>query len=300
MVGWLLSETVHSTLSKIVAVEVGHAVTLVFLQQAVKLFFSLLNVTLFPHTKRKPINILEDIPDDPPTRIPYHLLVPLVVGLIRMVGKLLNQTALLTVTMSFINTVSVTGPVFALVQSFVVLNERPALMEVCSLVPIILGLTLSTLNESAYTSTGLLCALGSTGLFNLSNIITKKALRDYNLNVNQLLVYTDTVTLAFLVPMWFYDGSQHWDSVSTSAIITKIVLTGFFSFLHSLFTMHLLASFTALSYAILNVFKRLVLIAGSAIYFGNNVTPLNQLGVFVASGGVLWYSKLKVKEHEKQ
>lgn len=63
--------------------------------------------------------------------------------------------------------------------------------------------------------------------------------------------------------------------------------------------MNLLASFTALSYSVLNVFKRLVIIIGSVLYFGNMVAPLNQLGILIASAGVLYYSKLKVDHQNK-
>jgi hypothetical protein len=63
--------------------------------------------------------------------------------------------------------------------------------------------------------------------------------------------------------------------------------------------MNLLANFTALSYSLLNVFKRLVIITGSVMYFGNTVTPLNQLGIAIASAGVLYYSKLKVDHQNK-
>lgn len=82
-------------------------------------------------------------------------------------------------------------------------------------------------------------------------------------------------------------------------LFSKNVWTGFFSFLHTLLSMNILANFTALSYSVLNVFKRLVIIVGSVLYFGNTVTPLNQLGILIASAGVLYYSKLKVEHQSK-
>lgn len=112
----------------------------------------------------------------------------LIVGIIRLLGKVLNQKALITVTNSFINTVTVcsacwektkagrlyshspitnatkvTGPVFALVLSYVILGERPTRAMVLSILPIVLGLSLSTFTELEFVFIGFICAVFSTG-----------------------------------------------------------------------------------------------------------------------------------------
>jgi len=168
---------------------------------------------------------------------------------------------------------------------------------VLSLIPIVLGLALSSFTEADYTLYGFACALASTGLFNLSNILTKKIIKDTGVQINHLLLLTDTITFIFLIPPWIYHGSENWNRLSEDpTILTKNAWAGFFSFLHALISMNLMDHFTALSYSVLNVFKRLVLIVGSVLYFGNIITPLNQVGIMTASSGVLYYSKVKIDQ----
>jgi len=70
-----------------------------------------------------------------------------------------------------------------------------------------------------------------------------------------------------------------------------IVGVGFFHFLQSVSAISFLAWASSVSYSIANTFKRVFVIILSIIYFGNEVTLLNYLGILLSVLGILLYSR---------
>lgn len=108
--GWLASEIVHSTFAKELAVEVRDPVSLSLVQQTIKLVFSAGNIlfTSWLCSKSKKGDIeAEEIKEHWWPKLVAASGGALFVGIVRLLGKVLNQKALVTVTMSFINTVTV-------------------------------------------------------------------------------------------------------------------------------------------------------------------------------------------------
>jgi hypothetical protein len=104
----------HSTLAKEVAVEVGDPISLSLIQQLIKLACSVSNILVSKLLCSKNDRKEDSDHDDEGERGQEWSKAivaagggALFVGLVRLLGKVLNQTALISVSSSFMNTITV-------------------------------------------------------------------------------------------------------------------------------------------------------------------------------------------------
>ena len=75
-------------------------------------------------------------------------------------------------------------------------------------------------------------------------------------------------------------------------IMFLLFCDGLFNMLHNIFAFTLLSMVTALSYAVANATKRIVIISSSLMLLRNPVSPMNIIGMLTAIFGVLLYNKV--------
>ncbi len=71
-----------------------------------------------------------------------------------------------------------------------------------------------------------------------------------------------------------------------------VMLSGALNFCQNLVTSTLIHKLTALSYAVANCTKRIIIIGASLVALRNPVTPLNLVGMMLAIVGVLGYNRV--------
>eukprot|EP00958_Prasinococcus_capsulatus_P017873 scaffold2045_cov404-Prasinococcus_capsulatus_cf.AAC.66 len=61
---------------------------------------------------------------------------------------------------------------------------------------------------------------------------------------------------------------------------------------------YILSKLSAVTHAVANCLKRVVVIVAAVVFFQHPVSPLNAAGTVMALAGVFWYSQVKVGETE--
>lgn len=84
------------------------------------------------------------------------------------------------------------------------MGEKHGTGVLWTLVPIVFGTTLCTFHEAAFDTVGFSAALGSTLIFTLQNIYSKKLFRDKRLHPLTLLMTTSSISTLLLFPVWLY------------------------------------------------------------------------------------------------
>jgi len=224
------------------------------------------------------------------------------VSIANVIAQVLNQYSLEFITVSFAHTIKSISPIFTMILSFIFLKKRFSGIMMISIFPIIIGVILSSVNELEFSLIGLLTTILSTLLFSGENMYAKVLLGNNKMDEICYLFYSTLVSLVFLIPFWWVsEGYQfivflYGQSQLALEIFLLMVLGGFFGFLQSVSSTTFLSSVSPLTYSITTVLKRVFIIITSILYFGNEVTPLNYLGIMISIGGVLLYNKAKIEK----
>eukprot|EP01097_Dermamoeba_algensis_P002984 TRINITY_DN2195_c0_g1_i1.p2 TRINITY_DN2195_c0_g1~~TRINITY_DN2195_c0_g1_i1.p2 ORF type:complete len:140 (-),score=26.91 TRINITY_DN2195_c0_g1_i1:56-475(-) len=99
-----------------------------------------------------------------------------------------------------------------------------------------------------------------------------------------------------LLPFWLLTELDVFASnvlVENGQLLTKLVLNGTFHFLQVWLAFSAIKHISPITYSIANTFKRVFVIISSLVYFGNPISPLNGVGILLATGGILAYNKAK-------
>uniref|UniRef100_A0AAF5Q4W8 Sugar phosphate transporter domain-containing protein n=1 Tax=Wuchereria bancrofti TaxID=6293 RepID=A0AAF5Q4W8_WUCBA len=118
------------------------------------------------------------------------------------------------VSVSYVQTVKATMPLFAVFSARIVLKERQTKHVYLSLIPIIIGVAIATFTELSFDLGGLLSALLSTGIYSVLNVFVKKVLEGTDIHPLYLLALNSRIAAILLFPVWcFRDGLLLWRGV---------------------------------------------------------------------------------------
>jgi solute carrier family 35 protein E1 len=182
-----------------------------------------------------------------------------------------------------------TSPIFTVILSYVYLREPTTLPVLMTLVPIIVGVTLSTTTELHFSIIGFFSAILSTFIFSCQNVYSKKLFREDRIDWMMLLLYTSGVSFCLMLPFVLLAEVPSLQlNSSLSHLIVLYATNGFCHFMQNILAFFVLSLISPLTYAIANTFKRVFVIVASIIYFQNRVALLNLLGVCIAIVYVLF------------
>ncbi len=118
-----------------------------------------------------------------------------------------THISLLKVPVAYTHTVKALMPFFAVLLTRVVLGTRHSTRIYLSLIPIVVGVLISSLTELAFDLVGLISALVSCVAFSLQSILSKQAMSKYNLDQYNTLQLVSRGALILLVPVWLCVGA---------------------------------------------------------------------------------------------
>jgi len=180
-------------------------------------------------------------------------------------------------------------------------NENYTCELLVSIIPIIGGVILSSLTEINFTLVGFLSALSSAIFFSWQNAFSKKVFRDKELDQVNLLFYTCLCAFCMLLPAWFIlDFQKNYTfllsgeaALTGNALWTLFSLNGLCHFAQNIAAFTFMTRVTPLTYTVFNTFKRIFVILGAILYFGNSIPFFNGVGIILAIGGVALYNRAK-------
>ncbi|KAH7532489.1 phosphoenolpyruvate/phosphate translocator 2, chloroplastic [Ziziphus jujuba] len=237
------------------------------------------------------------------SRSQFAAILPLAVA--HTMGNLLTNISLGKVAVSFTHTIKAMEPFFTVVLSALFLAERPSLWVFSSLVPIVGGVALASFTEASFNWIGFCTAMASNLTNQSRNVLSKKLMvkkEDALDNINLFSVIT-IISFTLLVPSAILlEGIKFGPSYLQSAanqglnikeLLLRSLLTGVCFHSYQQVSYMILEMVSAVTHAVGNCVKRVVVISSSVIFFRTPVSPVNALGTAMALAGVFWYSRAK-------
>mmetsp|Transcript_22788 Transcript_22788/g.68639 ORF Transcript_22788/g.68639 Transcript_22788/m.68639 type:complete len:347 (+) Transcript_22788:286-1326(+) len=239
------------------------------------------------------------------TRTYRTALIPL--SLLKLLASVATFTTLLKVPVSYAHTVKALMPLFSVTLSRIVLGEHHSWWMMTTLIPIVVGVIISSVTELEFNLPGLLAALTSSLLLSSQTIFSKKAMLSVD-HLNLLLV-TSQISMALFTPYWVV--SEGWSlfmgsglaqlrlsTIELQQIMLQLLGASLLNATQTVSAFTFLSLVPPVTYSVANVTKRVAIISLSIVYFGQRATMANVLGMSTTFLGVGLYNYVKIKERE--
>jgi len=227
-------------------------------------------------------------------------------GLFFALAKISTYLSYVLVPVSLAHTVKSSGPVFTVIVATVWLEQCIPWSEVLTLVPIVFGVTLSSVTEIHFDLLGFTAAV-TASVFNALQTTSGKIVMSTIRNIDpiELHFYAASIATMGLIPLATYfelndiltppsggrlllsSGAEFdrddipWFLIGASTIILYV---------QSMASLYVLQRVTTVSHNVTNTLKRFLIIVISIFYFHNYVGWLNILGILLACIGFFSYA----------
>jgi len=204
---------------------------------------------------------------------------------------------------SFAMIVKAAEPAFAAVIGTTLYGKTISKAKWMALIPVIGGVCLASVKELDFAWSALITASAANLFAAFKGNENKKlmdtpGLRDRLGGVgNQFAV---TTILAFLISVPFMlgkEGHKFGEFItafkSTPAISTNLITSGLYFYLYNELATLTIKQTSATTQSVANTAKRVIVIVGAALAFGESLDPMKMLGCTIGIGGVFLYSLLK-------
>ncbi|KAJ3069876.1 suppressor of loss of ypt1 [Podochytrium sp. JEL0797] len=256
-------------------------------------------------------------------------------------GHAFSSMAISRVPVSFAHTIKALSPLFTIGIYRFVFGVQYVSKVYVSLIPLTIGVMLVCTNKLTFHWLGFLCALTSTIIFVVQNIVSKSifnkqasAKQSKKMDKYNLLFYSSVTSFFLMAPLWFYaDGlsmfggdskstpsigpissfqaSQHTNSstanysssssritATSPEIIHLFLINGISHFAQAALSFSILAQVhNPVTFSIASLFKRIVVIVASIVYFGetSKVGPVQWFGLVLTFVGLYMYDRAKLE-----
>ena len=223
-----------------------------------------------------------------PDRVAWREVAP--VTLCQALGFLSTNVSFGRVAVSFTQTVKASAPLFSLAISVLVMGQSFSPLTYVSLIPIVGGVALTAATELSFDSLGLVAALVSNVCFTSRSVLSKGVMKSMD-GVN-LYFFLSCTALAAVLPLWLAtDARAFWadPSLLDARLLGMLFVCGALHYAYNQVSFLVLVRVEPLTHAVSNVLRRVAVIAGTIVYFGQEVSPSNAAGIASVFGGVLLY-----------
>jgi solute carrier family 35 protein E1 len=217
------------------------------------------------------------------------------VAAVMMVTLASYRIALMSASVSFAHTVKTLGPVFTIAFSRLLLGERLPLARYVFVIPVILGVSLTSITEAEFAMAGFLAVLLSTAACALSSVLAKRLMREQDLGKAELFAMAALQALLMLLPLSVaLDARRICNLPLNHSHLRRVglwlLLNGFCSYVNQYSGLSVLDAMSSpLSHALANVMKRFTVITIATLYQARPVTALHLLGMALSVFGALGY-----------
>lgn len=219
-------------------------------------------------------------------------------------NQFLKSFIVYAVSASFAETVKSGEPITSIIIGLFYFKEDSSLLTYSTLIPICLGVGVSCVNNDSFNIMGFLAAAASNVFFSTRAVVTKHMFRLHPGSIDEvsLFAHISRIGLFILVPLVvFWEGPEFVARTSDPNfnmlnLMWLVIVNGLAYSCYNLFSFLVLARTDLVTHAVLNVFRRVVIILFTAFYFGVHLSPLNLVGVGMAVAGVLLFGYSKERD----
>lgn len=218
-------------------------------------------------------------------------------------------TIMILVNANFAETVKSAEPISSVLIGYVVLTEHSSLASYLTLLPICVGVAISCVNDLSFDLKGFLFAALSNICFSGRAVYAKKLYQhpgSNSMDETSLFYHISVYGLLLLFPLaLFFEHRTLFDFIVLQSkhapfdllyFIMILLLNGVTYSLYNLASYYVLARTNIITHAVLNVFRRVVIISVTSLIFQVHLTALNKSGVSLAVIGVMLFTYFKYKD----
>ncbi|KAG2207756.1 hypothetical protein INT47_011876 [Mucor saturninus] len=242
-----------------------------------------------------------------PTKVIIQTIVPL--SLFMIVGHVFSSISISRIPVSLVHTIKATAPLFTVLVYRFVFKVHYSSKVYTALIPLTSGVILACSFTLSNNVIGLSCAMGSCLIFVMQNIFSKKLLfkeskmgenNPNKLDKMNMMFYSSSIAFLLMIPLWIYsDGFRFMTSIETHRDISKLRLATYFllngttHFAQNWFAFTTLNMSSPVTYSIASLVKRIFVIVMSILWFGQQVSITQSLGIALTFMGLWMYQKAK-------
>ncbi|XP_014667924.1 PREDICTED: solute carrier family 35 member E2-like [Priapulus caudatus] len=223
----------------------------------------------------------------------------LLLGCMRFTTVVLGLVALKFVAVSFTETVKSSAPIFTVIISRLLLNERTGFLVHLSLIPLMGGLALCSANELSFNIIGFIAALATNICDCLQNVFSKMLIsgESFKYTPAELQFYTSIASVVVEIPaVLMLMDFDHVRATVDHNLLIALLADGVFFHFQSITAYVLMSYISPVTHSVANTVKRALLIWLSVIVFGNSVTVLSAVGTAIVLVGVLLYNQAQTHD----
>lgn len=217
-------------------------------------------------------------------------------------GFIFTNFSFSVVNANFAETVKAGEPISSVVIGYLLYNEKSSTVTYLTLVPICAGVAISSINDISFDLFGFLTAAVSNVCFSSRAVLSRHLFKNYPGYVSEINMFEkiSLLGLMILLPAFLLIEARTLLTLFFSTReFSLFTLFSLFLFNGVMYTTYNITSFLVLSrtslvtHAVLNVFRRVVIIIFTAVFFNIQLSLFNILGVVLAISGVLLYIFMK-------
>lgn len=236
----------------------------------------------------------------------------LIAGILFALGFVFTNMAITCSTVSFAETVKAAESVSTLTLGFIFYSERASAATYLTVLVVCVGVILSCYSSDFFSRGCFAVAALSNICFSGRAIIIKRSKRSnrttsiaqssYRLIIEELLRFAEMCLIGALLVLilCFFSGVGSFVAAVADYSLPELREIGLLLLMngiafsgYNLLSMLVLAQTELLSHAILNAIRRVCMIVVSVMYFHNNISYTNMVGIAMAAGGGLLFSYVK-------
>ncbi|OMH84336.1 putative transporter [Zancudomyces culisetae] len=238
----------------------------------------------------------------------------------QVVGHVVTTYAVANAPISLVHTIKGVTPLFTVITCRILFETKYSKSIYISLIPLVTGVGLTSFKAQGLSSRGFFMALAASLTYTFGTIINKYALEKTKENVFEsknkqsnsklrLLYLTSIISLCLMAPVWFYlEGYEFFSNSSKSALLVNDISKigfGLFCLLNGIthttqvfLATTLLNSTSPVTFSITSLFKRIFVITAGFVWFRQNLTLQQSIGVTIFFVGLFMYSRAKMPKGE--
>ncbi|KAK9466643.1 triose-phosphate transporter family-domain-containing protein [Lipomyces arxii] len=309
---WYWTSAVSNTLTKSILNAFPYPITLTLLQFAFVVMWAL----AISFLARSNVIGLSHTGITRPTKQIILTIAPMAV--FQLSGHIFSHIATSKIPVTLVHTIKGLSPLFTVLAYRFVFGVHYSMSTYISLVPLTIGVMLACSFDFHGQLLGLMSALFAAIIFVSQNIFSKNLLTNTpapdsepkkKLDKINLLCYCSGMAFIFTSPIWFYyEGAgllREYLTTGTvpilaadigtamplSTLISLFILNGSVHFGQNFLAFQILGLVSPVTYSIASLFKRVFVIIVAIIWFGQELTALQNWGIALTFLGLYMYDR---------
>lgn len=225
------------------------------------------------------------------------------VGFLRMIlvysfGFCLTNGSFGAVNASFVDTVKAGEPIATMILTVLFLDAESVTLPIClSLLPIVGGVSVSSMAEASFNLKGFAMAMGSNLCFSARSICAKLLRSELGRNMDNanLFLHVNLFGSMVLLPFALYlEGMTLVSVLSAMGKPARLFLfNGLLYFCNNQLNFLVLEKVDAVTHGLINCGRRVANIGFAIVWFGIPINMYNGIGITLALFGAFCYMKAK-------